>query len=634
MQLSLKFPWKCLLYGLVCSGAWVIVKSLLASDRGIDFTDESYYLLEADPPTKWASFGMPFGWNTAPIYWLCGYDIANFRTVGGILLLAAAACFGYFIALLALQCSSESNTVEPKTNTSLKLLTAATSSVGALMLYADLLRAPGYNWLNLLGIYLSGAGIFATASSLKSRKQASYFDYPISIGVIALGIFVTIPAKPTTAIGVIAIGFIIFYISSGLRKSLATITVLTILVILIVELAVFVELWPTNFIDVFLRVITRKAPTLLIEQSITGAITSLLNVPFELYKQMSTNSYLFTASITLICGCVIASIIRRVKYIEALSIVSITAFAWMCLLDNGVFNSLSGLAIHHFNRPHPVTAGLILVFICCTLAVTKTIATDNSKESIIERLTYLLIFSITITGFAFLFSFGSGHGAYNQACLAAGIFTVSAVAVILVAPFNCRTKFIFAVTLFVYSVMLSVGVIIDGHRLPYRCPPMAQNTTLTEYGPHGSKLFLHPKMAERAQSLDQNFKMAGVVPEALVPLVWTWSSGITYSQRKALPDCMMLTIFGYHHSVDLAVYNLSHRLKSFESSKAWILLGDGMEWYGLTEQQRAQRPINMADLLTVAKAFTKGIGRSFPDDYIRVFKVEGLEAWRPKSGIN
>jgi hypothetical protein len=141
-------------------------------------------------------------------------------------------------------------------------------------------------------------------------------------------------------------------------------------------------------------------------------------------------------------------------------------------------------------------------------------------------------------------------------------------------------------------------------------------------------------MAERAQSLDQNFKMAGVVPEALVPLVWTWSSGITYSQRKALPDCMMLTIFGYHHSVDLAVYNLSHRLKSFESSKAWILLGDGMEWYGLTEQQRAQRPINMADLLTVAKAFTKGIGRSFPDDYIRVFKVEGLEAWRPKSGIN
>lgn len=634
IQPPLNLLWKSVLFGLIFFCGWFIVKSLLASDRGIDFTDESYYLLEADPPTKWATLGLPFGWHTGLLYRVCGYDIAHFRTIGGVFLLCAAAYSGYYTAKLALQCSSEGKAAKHSIHILIKLLVAAVSAVGALMFYADLLRVPGYNWLNLFGIYVSTGGVFSCATLLCNREKPELINYIIPITITALGVFLTIPAKPTTAIGIMTIGFIVFYCRSSLRQAVGMIATLTILVMLLVVIAVILGVWPINFIEIFMRFVNSKAPSLIAEQSIAGAVISALKVPIDFFKHMSTVAYVSTVAAALICVSTIIGIIRGEKLIERLSIIYLFVVALICLSENGVFDSLSGVAIHHFNRPHPVTAGLTIVLICSMLALAITITSNKCIGLIGDNLKFLLLFSIIIPSLAFLFAFGSGHGAYNQACLASGNFTVSSAAVLLVAPFTCRTKTIIVAILFAYALLLSAGVIIDGHRLPYRCPPIAQNTIQTEFGPNGSKLFLHPKMAERLNSLDQNFKIAGGIPKALLPLVWTWSPGITYSLRSALPACNMLTIFGYQNSVDLALYNLSHRMVSFEGSKAWILLGDGMEWYGLTEQQKAQRPINMADLLTVAKAFTKGIGRSFPDDYIRVFKVEGLEAWRPKSGIN
>lgn len=70
---------------------WWAIRSLLASDRGIDLTDESLYLLDADPPGRYDAFGFPYGWITGPMFRAVDMDIARFRTLAGVLLVLATA---------------------------------------------------------------------------------------------------------------------------------------------------------------------------------------------------------------------------------------------------------------------------------------------------------------------------------------------------------------------------------------------------------------------------------------------------------------------------------------------------------------------------------------------------------------
>ena len=50
--------------------AWWVLGLLLASDRGLDLSDEGLYLLAANPPTAHAAWGFPWGWNLRPLFQL------------------------------------------------------------------------------------------------------------------------------------------------------------------------------------------------------------------------------------------------------------------------------------------------------------------------------------------------------------------------------------------------------------------------------------------------------------------------------------------------------------------------------------------------------------------------------------
>ena len=89
-----RWSWRLGISLLALAVMWVVLGRVIASDRGLDLGDESLYLVAADPPNLQAAWAYPFGWSTRPFFWIVGYDIAAFRTLGAVLLFVVSGVLG------------------------------------------------------------------------------------------------------------------------------------------------------------------------------------------------------------------------------------------------------------------------------------------------------------------------------------------------------------------------------------------------------------------------------------------------------------------------------------------------------------------------------------------------------------
>lgn len=625
--------WKPLLLIAVLVIVWSVVGFALAPEKGLDFTDESLYLLSADPPTRASFWGLPFGWHTSPLFAMVGYNISLFRTVGAFLLFVAAGCVGWVAAQMALIGSESRNQSPGRLFAVIGWLFAATAGVGSLMFYAGMLRVPGYNWLNLLGILTAGAGILGIAKTCSDRSTPNLYKLLLWVIPVAFGAFLTIPAKPSSPIAILALMALSVALTAGLKQSLRATLVAATALASLVFIAIASGLWPRNFLHAFTTGIFSDAPPLLEQHSISGAVQSALTVPWTFLNQVGNLPYAWFILLFMSIALFAIRNFKQHTYKNLLSALLLLFASILCLYANGVSSSLiQGADRDRWNTPMPVTTGLLLTTVCFVLALLHTGKNNVDMMSLIKATRYTIIYTLFLTAMPFVFSFGSGHGAYNQAFLASGLFPVAAGYALLSSRLTLKMKAASVAILFAYATLLSSATILDSRRNPQRCPDLAQNTVLTEVGPRGSRLYLAPDNAQRVNTLRQAFEEhAAGGPPSLVPIVWSWSTGITYAFRSALPDCLMLTIFGYPNSVALAKYNISHRLGNVKRPKSWILIGDARTWFDLTDQELKSHPVKNEELLTVAQSFARGIGRTFPVDYESVFTVNGLQVWKPKS---
>ena len=141
------------LYVLLACAAWMPV--LVFSGRGLDLTDESFYLLTYAHPHDFSTAFSMFGVLGKPLYDLAGGSIAGTRILGAGLWAAVAA----FAAWTTYRCVARRGaTVRP-----LPLLALAVAS-GALYYHAWLLT-PSYNLFALLGLALFWAGLLLWADA-------------------------------------------------------------------------------------------------------------------------------------------------------------------------------------------------------------------------------------------------------------------------------------------------------------------------------------------------------------------------------------------------------------------------------------------------------------------------------------
>ncbi len=254
---------------------WLVVARLLASDRGIDLTDESLYLLDADPPSAYAAFGFPYGWITGPLFRAVGYDIARFRTLGGVILVLATALLAHQV-LRASTAFTEHKSALHHFSAAHALLVALVGSSGLLYYVGlPLLRTPSYNWLNLVGILLALSGVFLAIRSERSAFPAA--------ALIAAGAFLTLHGKPSTPFLLAAAALPLLVRVRGARATAALLGWTLGIGATLVAVAWITPLWPSDPVTPFLRGL--RIPSVSLGHDPLNAARLILVSPLELARR-------------------------------------------------------------------------------------------------------------------------------------------------------------------------------------------------------------------------------------------------------------------------------------------------------------------------------------------------------------
>ncbi|WP_313536769.1 hypothetical protein [Sphingomonas sp.] len=165
--------------GLVLAGAVLALLfcgGLLAygAGRGIDLTDEIFYLVWARDPEAYALLYQPFGYLLHPLYALCGGDVARYR-------LAGFAITGVAGALLGRQLAPEGAS---------RLTFATFGAAAALVVYFPWIVTPSYNSAANVGAMLVLAGVTTLLRTESTPPRAA------AALAIACGLSIAAFAKP------------------------------------------------------------------------------------------------------------------------------------------------------------------------------------------------------------------------------------------------------------------------------------------------------------------------------------------------------------------------------------------------------------------------------------------------------
>jgi len=179
---------------LVSIAAWTIVAWGLR--RGIDLTDEGFYLNSISLPFLYKATYTQFGFVLHPIHLLFGDDLILLRWAGLLPLTLAAA---FFVSTFL-----RSPLVRPPLPTAAYLVLTVSGSCAVLLEYFPWTPTPNYNLLNLFGVLI----IFACWLRILEASQNAASPWWCRLGamvVFALAFAIVALVKPTTA-AVLAIG--------------------------------------------------------------------------------------------------------------------------------------------------------------------------------------------------------------------------------------------------------------------------------------------------------------------------------------------------------------------------------------------------------------------------------------------
>jgi len=175
---------------LLCAGVALLVLVLWVEDRGLDLTDESFYLLAARTPEDIVSV-TNFGHYVGVLYAVAQGNVGWFRRLGTLVLLAVA--LGLVVAL-GPHLRRETDT--PRS----WVLPAALGTFGVLGFYSNhWIPSPGYQWLTLVGTLAGCAGVALALGPAPRARPAGAVLY----GAAGVLVFVS---KPPSAVVLACLG--------------------------------------------------------------------------------------------------------------------------------------------------------------------------------------------------------------------------------------------------------------------------------------------------------------------------------------------------------------------------------------------------------------------------------------------
>jgi len=190
---------------------------LWSLDRGLDLTDESYYLATAMHPEAIMLWATAMHWFTSGLWQLSG-SLVGFRAIGMAILVLSSIVLG-----LGLEHSFRAFGVGVACRKRQVLLIVACSLAGASLYHAFVPFTPSYNLLAVSGTYLGLGLVSLTANALRSLR---FYGFHMLAGV-ALGVaFLAKFSSGTIAWGIICV--IAAVLGDSFRERMLRIVLITI----------------------------------------------------------------------------------------------------------------------------------------------------------------------------------------------------------------------------------------------------------------------------------------------------------------------------------------------------------------------------------------------------------------------
>jgi len=488
-----------------------------------------------------------------------------------------------------------------------------------LFFYHNLLRAPSYNWVNLVGILIAASGVFCWLY-LGLRKahgtNDSWACFAASSWLISFGLVFSVVGKPTSPfllMGLVGIlGVWLFGVLPTLRLAVAVFfSTVAWVAVLVVS-----GLWPLNFLQFF--TLPLGAPGLTANQSLPGAIADLLRSPTSLLELTIANRIGGATLLTGLLLIVLSRLSQRFSPMFRISGMSISVFsaAWNFGMPHWV--GLESLPQYQFSSMTLVSA-LTLLSGALALAVplSRKGWTANGDQHWPLRFAVILI----AVWIPFVFGFGHSGGVVSKASLALVGVAVATLAALGSAGIRRGSRFALSAAL-AFTLMATVAV-ADSHQEPYRMEAMSeQNVEITLLDRGQSVLLVDLETASQFRARVEVLAQHGFkVGDPLIGMEWRWNASWPYALGADVPSTLMPSLWGYEKSLDLLKSNLSRPdSDDFPWSDAWWMI---TRPEALTVEQ--QEAMKQSYKLVGQKA-----GKAFPADFTLVGEVGDVQIYKPR----
>lgn len=533
------------------------------SSYGIDFTDESFYLVWISNPFIYDFSTTQFGFIYHPIHRLLHGDIGALRQANILITFGLAWCLAYgFLTSLAPE-SRERRIV---------LHTAAAGlATSAFILFDSWLLTPSYNSLALQALLITGIGLLLAEKVITRKSVAGWM-------IVGVGGWLAFMAKPSTALALAAGVFLYLLVSRKFSVRLILVAAVTAPALLLLS-ALLID----GSISGFVR---RLQVSIEFAQYLGGGhtLSQILRIDDFQLNEKSILAILFVHMTSFFAVWGAKSEEKRGAIISLM--ISFAFFVLVALLVLGDIHEVAGLGQFQ---------GLLIFGVVFSAALSGLI---------FGRIKALMAISSPQWGIACLFlamphiyAFGT-NGNYWQAGSAAGIFWLLAGLTLLGPMIRERANWSFALPLVLSTQAVTATLLQTGLEHPYRQPePLRLNKTVGEIGPQRSSLVLSAGYAAYIVDAVAAAQNAGFKSGTPVIDLSGQSPGILYAFGSENIG-QAWTIGGYPGSLNLAKAVL--KLTPCEKTAlAWVLFEpDGPR----------SIPIELMPFL----------GAAFPEGYARV----------------
>lgn len=201
--------------------------------KGIDLTDESFYLINASSLMEISASVTSFGHFTKLMLDAVNGNIFLFRLFGLFILLM---CAGYFAKELERYCCIYSNNSFDQ----LRVPWQITIITSSLSFYCIWLITPSYNWLNLISCLLvcaASMGLVVSKKNIDRHISISYSE--IKLFTISFGLCVSFFAKPPTVLFLLVGVVFLFSLSFNFRAVLSIFSRIAIISFCILVISIY-----------------------------------------------------------------------------------------------------------------------------------------------------------------------------------------------------------------------------------------------------------------------------------------------------------------------------------------------------------------------------------------------------------